>query len=90
VTFVDEAVRVEMNTHGGVVLHFAKTDRHPQFVVWSTGGGQWAINKEVPTPDPNGLWGNGMADIFGTLVDACWSRMNKDNKGQVHRPENAA
>ena len=85
--FVDERVRVEINHHGGVCLHFDGTDRHPPFTVFHTIGGHWAIAKAVPTPDPAGLWGNGYTDRFNTLVEACWSKMFKNAVGEVTRAD---
>lgn len=92
--FVDEALRVEMNTHGGITLHFPSTDRHPEFMIWSTIGGQWAINRNPPyednlDPKTNQLWGHDKiyADYYDSLAQAAFSKMYRNKEGMVTRAE---
>lgn len=36
----DDKIRVEINSHGGMVFHF------PRFKVWNTLGDGWAVSRE--------------------------------------------
>ena len=67
---LDRQIRVEMNSHGGVVLHIPGTD----LAIWNTAGGKWAI-----TPDKTRyVKENGVLSdprLFNSLIDALWAGM---------------
>ena len=51
-TIFDADIRVELNSHGGVVLHFK------DFVIWLTGSEEWRFTKP-----PEGAASEGFSDI---------------------------
>lgn len=75
-TVFDLDIRVEMNSHGGVVLHIPACKGTDGFVIWNRVDGKWGVTgKDNRILLEDGTWASEGAHGFVSPADAFWKGM---------------
>lgn len=76
---LDKKIRVEVNSHGGVVLHVDPKNRIG-FTIWNTIANKWCVTRIDGMILTNAGWQTSLDNRrFDTIKEALWEAMNWDD-----------